>query len=215
MENSRRSALSIVLNTFFICIVAYFIEYKFFYARILSIFGTTMICKIVGIVAIFVALRLLGTKWKSIGFVVKTKKIIQGIITPVIIIGVCAVLAFLLLKLLVESQGGTLQIEYSIMHSTLDKNGELSSSYISFVIALFSAAVSAFMVEALLRGLILQTANKHLRFYASNTIVVALTVIWHSVIYVFNFTMGTMTTKAFIRSLICSIVIYFSAAMMN
>lgn len=212
MEISRRSALTIVLNTFFICIVAYFIEYKFFYARSASIFGTAIFSKIFGIVAIFVAMYLLKSSWKSIGYIVKPKKIVSGIITPIIILGICAVASFFIIKLLVESQGGIIEISFKIGLSSLEPQGATSPSYISFAVAIFSAIVSAFMIETLLRGLVLQTANKHLRFYASNTIAVVLTIIWHNVIYVFNVVFGAMTTTAFIRSIICSTVIYGAAA---
>ena len=85
--------------------------------------------------------------------------------------------SFILLKLFIESQGGALEISYSITHSSLDNNGAVSPSYISFAVTIFSAVISTFMVETLLRGLVLQTANKHLRFYAANTIAVVLTVI--------------------------------------
>jgi len=212
MENSRRSALTVVLNTFFICIVAYFVEYKFFYTRSVAMFGTAIFSKFFGIAAIIIAIFLLKSNWKCIGYVVKLKKIISGVLTPVIILGICAVASFFIIKLLVESQGGNIEISFKIGLSSLEPQGATSPSYISFIIAIFSAIVSAFMIETLLRGLVLQTANEHLRFYASNTIAVVLTIIWHNIIYVFNFAFGSMTTTSFIRSIICSTVIYGAAA---
>lgn len=212
METSRRSALTIVLNTFFICIVAYFVEYKFFYTRSVAIFGTAIFSKFFGIAVIFAAIYLLKSSWKKIGYIAKPQKIISGIVTPIIVLGICAITSLFIIKLLVESQGGNIDISFNIGLSSLEPQGATSPSYISYAIATVSSIISAFMIETLLRGLVLQTANEHLRFYASNTIAVVLTIIWHNVIYVFNVVFGAMTTTDFIRSIICSTVIYGAAA---
>lgn len=212
MENSRRSALTIILNTFFICIVAYFIEYKFFYAKIIPVFGTAIISRIFGIIAIFVALRMLKSNFKSIGFIAKPRKIISGVVTPLIVLGVCTIASFLFIKLLIESQGGVLVISFKTAVSSLEAQDTASQSYISFYIAIISALISSFMIETLLRGLVLQTANTYLRFYAANTLTVVLSIIWHNVVYVFGLTSGSTTTTAFVRSFICSTVIYAAAA---
>ena len=212
MENSPRSALTVILNTFFICIVVYFIEYKFFYVRTVTIFGTTIINKLFAIVAVFLILRYLKTSWKSIGYVVKSKKIISGIITPLVILGVCAVVSFIFIKLLVESQGASLDIKYYISASSLDPHGANSPSIISVIINVFSVLITSIMLETLLRGFVLQTANKYFRFYAANTINVILTIVWHSIIYIFRITFGNMDVSVFIMSLLYTAIIYSTAA---
>lgn len=207
MDNPRRTALTVILNTFFFCVVAYFIEYRFFYSRVVPLFGSAIISKILGIIAVIVALKILKSNFKSIGYVAKAKKIISGIIAPVVILAVCAAIAYAFIWLLVTSQGGTLTIGYDVGHT----NSTLSP-YVSFVMVTISTIITAFMAETLLRGLVLQTANNHLKFYAANTMAVILSIIWHNVIYVFGIAYGTMTSTEFIRSTICATVIYGAAA---
>lgn len=212
MENSPRSAMTVILNTFFICIAVYFIEYKFFYTQTVTIFGTSMINKLFAIVAVFLALRFLKTSHKSIGYIVKSKKIISGIVTPVVILGICTVISYFIIKILVESQGANLSMQYYISASSLDPSGAASPSIISIIINVFSAIITSIMLETLLRGFVLQTANKYFRFYAANTINVVLTIIWHSIIYIFGVTFGKIDVSVFVMSLLYTAVIYSTAA---
>lgn len=212
MENSPRSAMAVILNTFFICVAVYFIEYKFFYAKTVTIFGTAMISKLFTIFAVFLALRFLKTSWKSIGYVIKSKKIISGIATPIVILGICTVVSFIIIKFLVESQGASLNIQYYISASSLDPNGADSPSIISIIINVVSVLITSIMLETLLRGFVLQTANNYFRFYAANTINVVLTIIWHSIIYVFHITSGKIYFSTFVMSLLYTAVIYSTAA---
>lgn len=197
MEESRFSPITVILNTFFICIVVYFLEYRFF-PQIGSVFGIAIITRIFIIFAIAVALKLINSSWKNIGYVVKAKYILGGIIKPIIILAVCTLITLLLIKLIVKSQGATLSFGVKF-------NSSLPISVISVII-------SAITSETLLRGFILQTANSRLRFYAANTINVFLTIVWQSAIYVFDVILNGESAETLLKTFIFICLIYGVAA---
>lgn len=193
MEDSRFSPLTVVLNTFFICIAVYFLEYRFFY-KLGSIFDTAILTEIFVICAIFIALKLLNSNWKSIGYITKAKDIVWGIVKPIIILAICTAVTLLLIKLFVKSLGASLNIGINF-------NTPLP-------ITLVSALISTVASETLLRGFVLQTINRKLKFYASNTINIALTIIWHLVFYVFDVILNGEDVATLLNSFIFICLIY-------
>ncbi len=208
MEKSKFSPLNVSLNAFFLCVIVYFIEYKFLYSNVITLFGSTIISTIFAILVVFGALYLLNLKPSDIGFTKKASKIIIGTIAPMIILGICTLLSIFLIKHFISTHVFILEIDFKISVSRLGAN----SGIVSFIIAIIVAAITAFMLEIMLRGLILQIATSDIRFYAANTLNIVLTIIWHLLIYIFSAIFSNMEISTFLISILFVSIIYGIAA---
>ncbi|MBR5272981.1 MAG: hypothetical protein IKU25_06290 [Clostridia bacterium] len=97
-----------------------------------------------------------------------------------------------------------MEISFRISTSKLETN----TTVISYIISILVAAISAFMLESLLRGLILRVATEHFGFCIANILNVTLTITWHMLIYIFSIIFTNMSTSTFLISILFTCIIY-------
>ena len=213
MLSSRITAITVVLNTFFLCVVVYFLEYLYLYNKSVEIFGVAMFSKVFAFFAVFIAMYVLKMKWRSIGFTAKRTKVLSGLAMSLLIIVVSTVIACLVVYGLASMRGIECDIRLAINVSKLESAGTTSPGAISYVTWFISAFITAWMLETLFRSFMLQTLNRYLRFYAANTINIVCSIIWQLLIYILRVTFKDMTICVFLRSVVfCSIMYGFAAA---
>lgn len=199
----NRAIVSSVI-IFCICLVFRLTEY-FVLKTDETIFAENFIHKLVGIVILFIVLKILKIKWKDIGFVKNNifKKIGFGLLLGVVCFGISYSIEYIIQ--MISNKAPSLNLY--VNGFSLTENEIIHTEIYYFVLCILMNIINVIMEEGLFRGLFIKIINNKCSFFVTNSIVALLFGVWHFVMPLKLFISGDMSLVTMIIMMIGYIIL--------
>ena len=187
---------------FGICLVFRMIEYLFLKTDE-TIIAENFIHKLIGILILFVILKIINYKFSDIGFSKKDilKKVVCGIVLGILCFFIAYTVEFVMLmeknpKLSIFVNG------FSISGNEIQNTG-----LIFFILCLMFNIINVIMEEGMFRGLFIKIINNKETFFKSSLIAALLFGVWHFVMPLRSIINGDMTVVSALVMMIGYIIL--------
>ena len=202
-KKNHGKALSLVLLVYIVCFIFRLFEY-FILRTDKTLVGEAVVHKLIGIVILFVAVRIQGLSWKEIGVVKDNamKCLLKGLA-----FGLCIfAIAYTVETLVVMVQGRFDSLQFYVSAYAVDENIGYQTGLVFFLICILGNVVNVIMEEGIFRGLFIRILEKKYHFISAVVISSVLFGLWHMVAPIRNYVDGTTSMGGMIANIIMLVV---------
>lgn len=202
-KKNQEKVLSVVWLVYIVCVVFRLFEY-FVLRTDKTWVGEAVVHKLIGIVILFVAVRIQGLSWKEIGVVKDNvmKCLLKGLAFGV---GIFAI-AYTVETLVIMAQGKYDSVQFYVSAYAVDENIGYQTGFVFFLICVLGNVVNVIMEEGIFRGLFIRSLERKYRFISAAVISSVLFGLWHMVAPIRNYVDGTTSMGGMIANIIMLVV---------
>ena len=174
---------------FAVCLCFRFVEY-FLIRTDESVIGENLIHKVIGIILLFVALKVTSIKWNEIGFCRFGfwKYLLQGLSLSII----CFAISYGIEMLILFVQDNPAHLEFYISSFSLTGSTIKNTGINFFLLCIAFKLINVWMEEGVFRGFFIKTISDKYSFVTANLIAAQLFGIWHFAMPIRSFMDGKM-----------------------
>lgn len=188
----KLSVIKIILIIYTICFAFRGIEYMFIRTD-QSILGEAFIHKLIGILVISIALKVLSMGFREIGF--NEKSLVKYLIYGILLGLISFLIAYSVEFYLQYNSNNFPSIQGYVTSYSINGNLGNMTSLIFFVICILGNLINVIMEEGLFRGLFLRLAERECTFFGAVAMSSLLFGIWHIVAPLRSFLDGNISVK--------------------
>ena len=202
-KKNIKNPFMVVLTIYLICLALHITEY-FVLRTDQTIIGEAVIHKMLGILILVIASKILGFSAKEIGF--KTGKDFSSILKGLAFGAAVFVIAYTVEIIVAISQGNFISLQMYVSAYAIDKNIGNRTEPIFFVICIIGNIINVIMEEGNFRGLFIKTLETKHSFTKAALISSGLFGFWHVIGPIRNYVDGEQSFKGMIVSAIFMLV---------
>lgn len=200
----RFNIIKIILLIYAICFGFREIEYMFLRTD-QGILGEAVIHKVIGIVILSVALKVLSVEWREIGFSRRypERYVLYGLLIGAFSFAIAYGAEFYIQHI----NGNVPMLDMYVTSYSISGNIGKNTGILFFAICIIGNIINVLMEEGLFRGLFLRLAERECTFFGAAAISSVLFGIWHLSAPIRSFIDGELNLKGFV---IISIILFIT-----
>ena len=194
-KNIKYKPYNLCIAIFTLCLSVRFVEY-FLIETDQTAMEENVLHKVVGIIILALALKMVNLSWSDIGF--QRNGFVNSILKGMLLGSICFAISYGLELAILALQSNSAHLEIYISSFSLTGSQIKNTNFVFFMLCVLFNVVNVWMEEGVFRGLFMKTLSETKPFMQANFIAAFLFGIWHIVMPIRSYMNGEMSFTAMV-----------------